>query len=76
MVNARKEIDMNLNLPNHALLAAWLNMRGMKMGAFGKLIPVSKDVISHIINNRRKPKQDIAERIERLTAGDIPADRW
>ena len=74
MVNARKESHMDL--PNYALLAAWLKTRGMKMGAFGKLIPVSKDVISHIINGRRKPKQDIAERIERLTAGDIPADKW
>ena len=65
-----------MDLPNYALLAAWLKMRGMKDGAFGKLVPVSKDVISHIINNRRKPKQEVAERIERLTAGDIPADKW
>ena len=76
MVGVRKEIDMNQNLPNNLQLVLWIKSRGMKDGAFGKLIPVSKDVISHILNGRRKPKQDIAERIERLTAGDIPADRW
>ena len=65
-----------MDLPNHLMLMLWIKSRGMKAGAFGKLIPISKDVISHILNGRRKPKQDIAERIERLTAGDIPADRW
>lgn len=65
-----------MNLPTHALLAAWLNARGMKKGAFGALIPVSKDVISKIVNGKRLPKQDVAERIERLTGGDISADKW
>lgn len=65
-----------MDLPNHLLLMLWIKSRGMKDGAFGKLIPVSKDVISHILNGRRKPKQDVAERIERLTGGDIAADKW
>ncbi len=70
----RKETAMNL--PTHALLAAWLTARGMKAGAFGALIPVSKDVISKIINGKRAPKPHVAERIERLTGGDIAADQW
>ena len=65
-----------MNLPNYALMAAWLKMRGMKAGAFGKLVPVEKDVISRIINGKRAPKPHVAERIERLTGGDIAADQW
>lgn len=65
-----------MNLPTHALLAGWIRSRGMKAGAFGALIPVSKDVISHIINGRRLPKPDIADKIERLTGGDIKASQW
>lgn len=65
-----------MNLPTHALLAAWLTARGIKAGAFGALIPVGKDTISKIINGKRTPKQDVAERIERLTGGDISADQW
>jgi len=48
----------------------------MKAGAFGALVPISKDVISHIINGRRLPKPDVAEKIERLTGGDIKAREW
>ncbi len=65
-----------MDLPNHLMLMLWIKSRGMKAGAFGKLIPISKDVISHILNGRRKPKQDVAERIERITAGEIRADKW
>ena len=65
-----------MDLPNHLMLMLWIKSRGMKAGAFGKLIPISKDVISHILNGRRKPKLDVAERIERITAGEIRADKW
>jgi plasmid maintenance system antidote protein VapI len=65
-----------MNLPNNAMLAAWLRARGMKSGAFGKLIPVSKDVISLILTGKRAPKPDIAKRIEQLTGGDVAADKW
>lgn len=65
-----------MDLPNYALLAAWLKVNQMKAGAFAEFIPVSKDIISHILNGRRKPKQDVAEQIERLTAGEIRADKW
>lgn len=65
-----------MNLPNHAMLAGWLKSRGMKSGAFGALIPVSKDVISMILNGKRKPRPEVAERIDRLTGGEIRADRW
>lgn len=65
-----------MDLPNHLMLMLWIKSRGMKAGAFGKLIPISKDVISHILNGRRRPKQDVAERIERITAGEIRADKW
>jgi len=65
-----------MNLPTHALLAGWIRSRGMKAGAFGALVPISKDVISHIINGRRLPKPDVAEKIERLTGGDIKAREW
>ena len=74
MVGGRKENHMDL--PNYALLAAWLKVNHMKAGAFAEFIPVSKDVISHILNGRRKPKQEIADKIERLTAGTIRADKW
>lgn len=65
-----------MNLPNYALMAAWLKMRGMKAGAFGKLVPVEKDVISRIINGKRVPSQDVAIKIEQLTGGDIKAANW
>jgi len=65
-----------MNLPTHALLAGWIKSRGMKAGAFGALVPVSKDVISHIINGHRMPKPDVAEKIEWLTDGDIKAHQW
>ncbi len=65
-----------MNLPTHAMLAAWLTARGMKSGAFGALIPVGKDVISKIINGKRTPNQHVADRIERLTGGDISSDQW
>jgi DNA-binding transcriptional regulator YdaS (Cro superfamily) len=48
----------------------------MKSGAFGALIPVGKDVISKIINGKRAPNPHVAERIERLTGGDISSDQW
>ena len=65
-----------MDLPNYALLAAWLKVNGMKAGAFAEFIPCSKDVMSFIINGKRRPKQDVADKIERLTAGTIRADKW
>jgi hypothetical protein len=65
-----------MNLPNNALLSAWLRARGMKSGAFGKLIPAKKDVISMILTGKRKPKPEIAKKIEQLTGGDIKAADW
>jgi len=65
-----------MKLPNHALLAAWLKTRGMKAGAFGKMIPISKDVIGPILNGKRAPREEVAKKIEQLTGGDVPADKW
>jgi plasmid maintenance system antidote protein VapI len=68
---------MNLDdLPHHSKLAAWINARGLKAQAFGALVPINKDVVSRIINGKRKPTQEVAERIERITGGDISASGW
>jgi len=65
-----------MDLPNQSLLAAWLNARNIKQGAFAALIPISKDVISKIVLGQRKPRQNVADRIEKLTDGFVKADKW
>lgn len=57
-------------------LVAWLAERNIKDGAFGSLIPVSKDVMSAILRGARKPRPEVADRIEALTDGAVKASEW
>lgn len=55
------------------LLGDYLRARRIPEAAFGRLIGVSQAAINRYATGRRRPRRDIAIKIEEATAGEVPA---
>ena len=64
--------------PDHGsvLLAQFLDATELRQCDFAQAVEVSPWQISHLINWRRKPSLDLAQRIDELTQGTVPATSW
>jgi transcriptional regulator with XRE-family HTH domain len=57
-------------------LTEWLKEKGTSQEAFAAVVGASQGQISRLLSGARGPGLDLAMKIEKATAGAVPASSW
>lgn len=68
--------DFSLRSSSAQKLVDWFGVCDVIRTKFARELGVAPSTISDLCNGRRRPSLDLAVRIEKRTAGAVPAAEW